>query len=87
MDFKALFTRFSNDVIATAAFGVQVDSLKDKNNEFYKNALQILDFGLLAILKMTVLIMCPKLLKVRQCGKFDHFFLPLLIYLIFRCSN
>lgn len=35
IDSKDLFTRYTNDVIATCAFGVSVDSLKSPNNEFY----------------------------------------------------
>ena len=32
---KDLFTKYTNDVIATCAFGISVDSLKEPNNEFY----------------------------------------------------
>lgn len=35
VEMKEIFTRFTNDAIATTAFGVTVDSLNDKNNEFY----------------------------------------------------
>ncbi|XP_069676321.1 cytochrome P450 9e2-like [Periplaneta americana] len=35
IEMKDLFTRFTNDVIATAAFGVTVDSLKKPSNDFY----------------------------------------------------
>ncbi|KAG8040148.1 hypothetical protein G9C98_000718 [Cotesia typhae] len=35
LDAKDLFTRYANDVIATSAFGLSVDSLKDRTNEFY----------------------------------------------------
>ncbi|KAK9885346.1 hypothetical protein WA026_010843 [Henosepilachna vigintioctopunctata] len=35
VEFKDAFTRYTNDVIASTAFGLQVDSLEDKNNEFY----------------------------------------------------
>ncbi|CAG2063216.1 unnamed protein product, partial [Timema podura] len=36
LEMKDLFTRYANDVIATAAFGIQCDSLKDKSNQFYE---------------------------------------------------
>ncbi|XP_069676316.1 cytochrome P450 9e2-like isoform X2 [Periplaneta americana] len=35
VEMKDLFTRFTNDVIATTAFGVTVDSLKKPSNDFY----------------------------------------------------
>ena len=34
-DIKDVFTRYTNDVIATCAFGIQIDSMKNKENEFY----------------------------------------------------
>lgn len=68
IDFKMLLTKFSNDVIATAAFGVQVDSLKEKDNEFYKHAMKMIEFGFLSILKMTALMLFPTLLRVIKCN-------------------
>ncbi|KAK9869529.1 hypothetical protein WA026_003283 [Henosepilachna vigintioctopunctata] len=35
VEFKDAFTRYTTDVIASAAFGVKVDCLKDRDNEFY----------------------------------------------------
>lgn len=35
IDSKDLFTRYTNDVIATCAFGIDVDSFKYPNNDFY----------------------------------------------------
>nr|CAD7395187.1 unnamed protein product [Timema cristinae] len=36
LEMKDLFTRYANDVIATTAFGIQCDSLKDNSNQFYQ---------------------------------------------------
>lgn len=36
VDMKDLFSRFTTDVIATCAFGIKVDSLSNKDNEFFK---------------------------------------------------
>uniref|UniRef100_A0A336LRM3 CSON012862 protein n=1 Tax=Culicoides sonorensis TaxID=179676 RepID=A0A336LRM3_CULSO len=41
---KDFFTRCSADVIASAAFGIEVNSIRDKDNEFYKTGLQMADF-------------------------------------------
>lgn len=35
LDMQDAFTRITNDVIACSVFGLEVDSLKEPNNEFY----------------------------------------------------
>lgn len=35
VEMKDVLTRYANDVIATTAFGIKTDSLKQKENEFY----------------------------------------------------
>ncbi|KAJ8973165.1 hypothetical protein NQ317_007506 [Molorchus minor] len=35
VEMKDAYTRCTNDIIASAAFGIKVDSLKEPNNEFY----------------------------------------------------
>lgn len=45
VEMKDVFTRFANDVIATAAFGIKCDSLKDKENEFYMRGKEATDFS------------------------------------------
>lgn len=35
IDTKNLFTRFANDIIASCAFGISIDSMNDPENEFY----------------------------------------------------
>lgn len=35
IDLKEFFSRFANDVIASTAFGFKIDSMKDRDNEFF----------------------------------------------------
>ncbi|XP_053996985.1 cytochrome P450 9e2-like [Hylaeus anthracinus] len=41
---KETFTRYATDVIATTAFGISVNSLKDRDNEFYKTGVDAANF-------------------------------------------
>jgi len=62
---KGVFRRYTNDVIATAAFGISVNSMKDKNNEFYTRGVEATKFssGLLTTAKFVLLRACPLLAK------------------------
>ncbi|XP_037049482.1 probable cytochrome P450 9f2 [Bradysia coprophila] len=51
-DMKDVLTRFCNDVIASTAFGLNVNSIKDRKNEFYKVAKSISEFGFVEMLKL-----------------------------------
>ncbi|KAK6644071.1 hypothetical protein RUM43_000336 [Polyplax serrata] len=73
MDFKEYFSRYGTDVIASTAFGVEVDSFKNPDNEFYAAGSAITDGldGKNAI-KLTLLMMFPmvaKMLKLKFFGK------------------
>lgn len=64
LEFKELFSRFTNDVIATSAFGIQVDSLKNKDNEFFTSAKTLMDFtGIWTSIRFIFLFMFPKVAK------------------------
>ncbi|XP_047024646.1 cytochrome P450 9e2-like [Helicoverpa zea] len=41
-----IIRRYTNDVIASAGFGLKINSLQDRNNEFYRIGTTIFDFGL-----------------------------------------
>jgi cytochrome P450 family 9 len=40
-----MFTRFTTDVVATSAFGIEVNSFKDRDNLVYKLGTTIADFS------------------------------------------
>lgn len=60
---RDLFTRYTNDVVATCAFGWNIDSFKEPNNEFYLTVNDTLNFqGALGV-KMLLARSFPKLVK------------------------
>lgn len=65
VNMKDISTRFTNDVIATAAFGIQCDSLNDKNNEFYIMGKEATDFsGFWKNMRFLLTVFLPKLASV-----------------------
>ncbi|NP_001166017.1 cytochrome P450 9e2-like [Nasonia vitripennis] len=69
---KEVFTRYTNDVIATAAFGVKVDSMKDQENEFFMHGKASTTFtSKLLMLKIVLLRNFPRLMRL-----FGATFLP-----------
>ncbi|XP_067212814.1 cytochrome P450 9e2-like [Linepithema humile] len=62
---KQAFRRYTTDVIATAAFGINVNSMKEQNNEFYTRGVEVTTFssGALALLKFTLLRFFPRFAK------------------------
>ena len=63
---KDLFTRYTNDVIATTALGIGCDSLKDPANEFYSMGKLLTTFSGIAQLKFLGYSLSPTLMKVRS---------------------
>jgi len=72
VEMKDLFTRYTNDVIATSAFGIGCDSLKNPKNEFYEMGRGVTNFrGLRALIFLGYMI-SPKLMKVRMSVLYPH---------------
>lgn len=44
IEMKDFFTRYTNDVIATCAFGLKIDSFAEPENQFYQNGKILMDF-------------------------------------------
>jgi cytochrome P450 family 9 len=66
VEMKDLFTRYTNDVIATSAFGIRCDSLNNPKNEFYEMGRDFTNFGGVRALIFIGYIVSPKLMKVRM---------------------
>ncbi|KAJ3645263.1 hypothetical protein Zmor_022932 [Zophobas morio] len=64
VEMKDLFSRFANDVIATIAFGIQVNSVEDPKHEFYVMGNKITQFDAKQVLKIFLFQTVPKLAKM-----------------------
>ncbi|KAG5888983.1 hypothetical protein JTB14_026054 [Gonioctena quinquepunctata] len=69
VELKDTFNRFSNDAIATFAFGIKVDSLKEPKNEFFLKTEDSFTFTAWKSMKLFLSLMLPtfmmNLLKLR----------------------
>ncbi|EFN83827.1 Cytochrome P450 9e2, partial [Harpegnathos saltator] len=60
MDMKELFTKYTTDVIASCAFGIKVDSMKNPTNEFYFYGTEAVNFFRKNVLKFFFIRAFPK---------------------------
>ncbi|XP_011865322.1 PREDICTED: cytochrome P450 9e2-like [Vollenhovia emeryi] len=64
VDSKDIFTRYTNDVIATCAFGLSVDSMRNPKNDFYVYGKKATNFTGFILLKLSVLKAFPWLARI-----------------------
>lgn len=64
VEMKDVFTRYTNDAIASVAFGLKVNSLQERNNDFYLMGEEATDFSGLRALRSLLFGWCPTLMKV-----------------------
>lgn len=69
VEMKDAFARFANDVIATTAFGLECNSMKYKDNEFYLMGDKLTDFSGVQILKFILNSIAPGLMEVTYSFK------------------
>lgn len=62
-DMKDIFSRVTNDVLASCAFGVKVDSMKDPENDFFINGRKAFDFSGFQQLIFFMYSATPRLMK------------------------
>ncbi|XP_013135368.1 PREDICTED: cytochrome P450 9e2-like isoform X2 [Papilio polytes] len=83
VDCKDLTTRYTNDVIASCAFGLKVDSHTNRDNEFYKMGKVASTFDFNQLLKFLLLISWPNISKVLRVSLFTsatkNFFINLVL--------
>ncbi|RLU15243.1 hypothetical protein DMN91_012237 [Ooceraea biroi] len=61
MNMKDAFARYTNDVIATCAFGIKINSMKDPTNKFFVYGKDVTTFPPFRILKFVFLTAFPRL--------------------------
>lgn len=67
VEMKDILTRYANDIIATSAFGIKCDSLKERNNDFYLMGKELTAFdSLKRNIKFLGYLVMPTLLKVSK---------------------
>lgn len=64
IDCKDLTTRYANDVIATCAFGLKVNSLIEEQNQFYAMGKTASTFNFRQVIKFFGFASFPTLMKV-----------------------
>ncbi|XP_011705743.1 PREDICTED: cytochrome P450 9e2-like [Wasmannia auropunctata] len=64
MEMKDIFARYTNDVIASCAFGVSVDSMRNPKNEFYVYGKEVTVFRSLLFLKFYIFRTLPWLARI-----------------------
>lgn len=73
IEVKDFFTRYTNDVIASCAFGLKVNSVAEPDNEFYLNGKKLTNFfGIKQMIKSMIIVSMPAVaqaLNLRFTGK------------------
>ncbi|KAL1509573.1 hypothetical protein ABEB36_004286 [Hypothenemus hampei] len=72
LEIKDTFSRFTNDVIATSAFGLKIDSLEEPNNTFYTMGKAIANFPLFRVILKTIFaLILPRIFKYFKISIID----------------
>lgn len=88
VELKDLLSRYTTNVIATTAFGLEVDAVSDHDNEFYLAGKQITNFDGIQGLKLLLLDVVPAIMKffrihflnVKLCDYFRSVVLSAMTY-------
>lgn len=72
LNLKDFMTRYANDVIATTAFGFQINSNKEPDNEFFKMGGVVTDINVTKFFFMTAFKKLAKLMGIDLLTKSQH---------------
>ncbi|GJQ77405.1 hypothetical protein Trydic_g20805 [Trypoxylus dichotomus] len=64
LEMKDTFTRYTNDVIASVAFGIKCDSVRERDNVFFTMGTKATKFGPATNFKFLLYVIAPKLSKL-----------------------
>ncbi|TMW41678.1 hypothetical protein DOY81_013242 [Sarcophaga bullata] len=79
---KTLTLRLTVNIIASTAFGFQINAYKDDNNEFYLKAKKAITFTGKQQMKMFILELFPKVAKIFKMSLFDKDFIDYFMHLV-----
>ncbi len=73
IEMKEFFSRYTNDVIASCAFGLKINSFDDPNNEFFSNSSKVMNFsGFKKSLQIFFTFVVPKISRLFNMRVFDE---------------
>ncbi|XP_030555282.1 probable cytochrome P450 9h1 [Drosophila novamexicana] len=72
LEMKDYFTRFTNDVIASTAFGIKVNSFEEKDNKFFQIGQTVTQVKPVVMLKAILYIFIPRLMKALRVSILDE---------------
>lgn len=70
-EMKDTFTRYTSDVIASCAFGLEVNSMENRDNEFYHTGKSVTNFDGIKGVKLLLFDCIPTLMKIFRIHLFD----------------
>ncbi|XP_018404187.1 PREDICTED: cytochrome P450 9e2-like [Cyphomyrmex costatus] len=71
MEMKDIFTKYANDVIASCAFGIDVDSMRNPENDFYIFGKKATNFDTIALIKILMYQHMPSLIRLLNIKLID----------------
>jgi cytochrome P450 family 9 len=71
MEMKDVFSRYANDVIASCAFGINVDSMRNPENDFYIFGKKASNFGTISIIKILMYQHMPTVMRLLNLKLID----------------
>ncbi|EDW02023.1 GH20129 [Drosophila grimshawi] len=83
LEMKDYFGRFANDVIASSAFGLKVNSFAHQKNQFYTLGQSVLHISRLAMFKVFLYGIIPNVMKCLRVKVFDSRKVNYFINLVF----
>nr|CAH7749086.1 unnamed protein product [Callosobruchus chinensis] len=82
LEMKETFRRYATDVIASTAFGIEVDSLKEPNNSFYLMGKQATTFGYWKGIRFFLNVLAPKVCQIFRIRILDDETLSFFVNLV-----